>query len=124
MRLTYLVVLMLIFSMGCGSSKPAADKALASEVDVLKEALEAWKSGAKPASLEQLERPIKFVDPDWNSGATLMEYRIIKAGFEDESAMTCTVGLKIELRGKTIDKSVSYRVVSSPKWVIDRNTFK
>jgi hypothetical protein len=102
------ILFLLVGLVGCGSEAPATNAALATEVDVLKEGLDAWKAGAT--------LPF-FTDPDWKSGAKLSEYRVVKAGAEEEGETVCTVLLKMELRGKAYERTVSYRVTQSPKTV-------
>lgn len=106
---------------GCGGSAPPAQNAeLASELDVLKEGLEAWKNGGTPAALESGAKPLQFTDADWKAGTKLLEYRIVKAGGEDDGEMVCTVGLKLDARGKSVDKTVTYRVTLTPKRTVTR----
>jgi hypothetical protein len=110
-----ILFLLLVGLAGCGSNAPATNAALATEVDVLKQALDSWKSGSNPES---------FTDPDWKAGAKLLEYHVIKAGGEDEGETLCTVLLKLDLRGKPVERTVSYRVTQSPKRSVARLTSK
>jgi hypothetical protein len=108
---TLILCLLFVASFGCGSESPATNAALVSEVDVLKETLDAWKAGGKPASFE---------DPDWKSGAKLTEYRVVKAGAEDAGETICTVVLKLQQAGKSVERTVSYRVIQSPRRAVTR----
>lgn len=103
---------------GCGGS--ATNPELASAYEVLKTGLEAWKQGGSPAALEAGASPLQFQDRDWQSGARLLEYRIVKVGGEEDDATVCAVSLKLQLRGKTVERQVSYRVTLTPKRTVSR----
>jgi hypothetical protein len=105
--------------LGCGSGA-VNNREVASAVDVLKTGLDAWKDGKTAASLESGANPIQFRDADWQAGAKLLEYRIFKAGGEDEGETVCAVHLKVEVRGKVVDRNLSYRVTLTPKRTVSR----
>lgn len=105
---------------GC-RSETANTQEFATALDVLKSGLEAWKSGSKPASLNTGANPLDFRDSDWQAGTKLVEYKILKVGGEDEGETLCNVTLKLDVRGKMVDRSVSYRVILTPKRSVSRN---
>ncbi len=113
------VVGMLLAVAGCGgsSSAPVTNAAFASEVEVLKAGLEAWKNGGTPAALDTGANPVRFTDIDWKTGAKWLEYRIVKCGGEDDGETVCTVSLKLNVRGK----AVTYRVTMTPKRTVARS---
>ena len=88
---------------------------------VLKEGLEAWKNGGTPASLESGTHPVQFSDGDWKAGAKLLEYRVFKVGGEDDGETVCTVTVKLEVRGKAVERPVTYRVTLTPKRTVARS---
>ena len=106
---------------GCDTTAPVRNEELARELDVLKEGLDAWKNGSTPAALESGAKPLQFSDVDWKAGAKLLEYRVLKAGGEDDGETVCTVSLKLEVRGKAVERSVSYRVTVTPKRTVTRS---
>ena len=105
---------------GCRGGAPAADPELAKAQEVLKAGLEAWKNGSTPRSLESGAEPVQFRDDDWQAGAKLLEYRVLKADGEEEGETVCAVLLKLEGRGKAVDRTVSYRVTLTPKRTVSR----
>jgi hypothetical protein len=116
-RLSFCVVLAGLA--GCHSA-PANDPELASVYEVLKTGLEAWKNGGTPASLESGANPVQFRDDDWQAGAKLLEYRILKVGGEEDGETVCTVHLKVEVRGKAVNRNLNYRVTLTPKRAVAR----
>jgi hypothetical protein len=104
---------------GCRGAT-ANDPELASAFSVLKAGLEAWKNGSTPASLASGANPVQFSDNDWQAGAKLLEYRIMKAGVEEEGETVCTVHLKVDVRGKAVDRNVTYRVTLTPTRTVSR----
>lgn len=116
---TCVVCVALACFLGCGG-QPAANPELAGAHEVLKAGLEAWKKGSTPASLESGAAPVKFSDSDWQAGVKLLEYRIVKVGGEDEGEVVCTVILKVQTRGKAVDRTLNYRVTLSPKRSVAR----
>lgn len=101
---------------GC-SAQPASNPELAQAHEVLKSGLEAWKGGNTPAALSD----VQFTDADWQAGAKLSEYRILKVGGEDEGETVATVALKLSVRGKAVDRTLSYRVTLTPKRTVTRS---
>lgn len=115
-----LVCALLAGLVGCDSSAPVQNAQIASELDVLKEGLEAWKGGGTAASLEAAARPIQFTDPDWKAGAKLVEYRVGKLAGEEDGETVCNVVLKLEVRGKPVEKQITYRVAATPRRAVSR----
>src|SRR5262245_25319830 len=118
-RISFACVVLVALA-GCGS-RTATNKELVSAHEVLKEGLEAWKSGKTPASLEAGANPVQFRDEDWQAGAKLLEYRILKVGSEENDATICVVHLKVEVRGKAVDRQLNYRVTLTPKRAVARD---
>jgi hypothetical protein len=105
---------------GCQSKQVANNPEVASAQEVVKAGLEAWKNGSTPASLESGADAVQFRDEDWQAGAKLLEYRILKLGGEEEGETVCAVLLKLQVRGKAVDRSVNYRVTLTPKRTVAR----
>ncbi len=107
---------------GCQTDAPVKSDELATDVQVLRDGLDSWKSGGTPAALEAGANPTQFTDPDWKAGAKLLDYQLHKAGGEDDGETLCNVNLKLEVKGKPVDKPVSYRVTVKPKRAVSRVT--
>ncbi len=118
---TVAVAVLFLALVGCQTDAPVKSAELATDVQVLKDGLEAWKGGGTPAALEAGANPIKFTDPDWKAGAKLLDYHLQKAGSEDEGETLCNVTLKLEVKGKAVDKPASYRVTVTPRRTVTRN---
>jgi hypothetical protein len=116
-----LVCVVLAVVAGCGGSTPATNPEVASAHEVLTTVLDAWKNGSAPSSLASGPNPVQVSDPEWQAGAKLQEYRILKVGGEEEGVIACTVNLKGVVRGKEVSRTVNYRVILTPKRTVTRN---
>ena len=111
---------LLVALAGCQTDAAVKSAELATDVQVLRDGLDSWKSGGTPAALEAGANPTQFTDPDWKAGAKLLDYQLHKAGGEDDGETVCNVNLKLEVKGKPVDKPVSYRVTVKPKRAVSR----
>ena len=123
MNRVFVVCVVLAGLAGCSNTPPVNNPEIATAHEVLKTGLDAWKDGKSPASLESGANPVQFRDPDWQAGAKLLEYRIVKVG-EEEGETVCTVHLNVEVRGKAGEKSANYRVTLTPKRTVARSSPK
>src|SRR5688572_31391065 len=103
---------------GCGGG-PDLDKSKA----VVKTALDKWKSGALPADLNS--DSITINDPDWLSGAKLLDYELKDASGQPQQGPRVIVKLNLQNRaGKKLDKEVAYEVLTKDdKTTIGRDAF-
>jgi hypothetical protein len=113
---------------GCwGSSQAhAVDPPRAREA--LKIALEHWKSGESPRSLQSSSTPMIVQDFDWIGGAKLLDYQIL----DDGTALDANLSVKVKLildspgkkQGKADEKAVWYLVGTSPSVTVFRNMLR
>lgn len=112
----------LFFVSGCsGSQAHAVNPSKARES--LKIALDHWKNGDDPKSLESSSTPMTAQDMDWNSGAKLLDYEILGDGKEMDLNLFVRVKLKLdpEGKGKAVEKTASYVVGTSPVVTVFRD---
>src|SRR5262245_61611683 len=97
---------------GCGVSQSRLDEAEA----LVREGLEAWKKGDKPADLRALARPVEFHEAMWNAGETLLSYETARAAYHDRAkVIRCEARLKVRnRRGKQKTETVVYDVDPGP----------
>ena len=105
---------------GCwGSSQAnAVDPPRAREA--LKIALEHWKSGESPRSLQSSSTPMIVQDFDWIGGAKLLDYRIDGPGRELVGQQNFPVTLTLEASGRKATRRVEYQVTTDPILVVSR----
>jgi hypothetical protein len=120
-----LAVLATLPMAGCwGSSQAhAVDPPRAREA--LKTALDAWKSGQSPRSLESSSTPMTIQDFDWAGGAKLVDYQIIDDGRAYDANLRVRVKLVLDgpakKSGKSAEKAVWYLVGTSPSVTVFRD---
>jgi hypothetical protein len=119
-------ILLAVFVLsGCsGPGTPAAvDTSLAR--DSLKTALDHWKNGEDPKSLESSGTPMVAQDFEWASGAKLLDYEILD---EKQEGPNLRVQVKIKLgpqgNNKAAEKKASYVVGTSPRVTVFRDVMK
>ena len=103
---------------GCDGN-PQGNPQMADALTVLKSGLDAWKNGGTPAALDAGANPVQFTDPDWKAGAKLTEYKVLKVG-EEDGETAYTVNLTLDVKGKAVEKAVSYRISMTPKQAVTR----
>jgi hypothetical protein len=118
-------VLSVLLLSGCSGSSRAnpVDPSLARES--LKVALDHWKKGEDPKSLQSSATPMVAKDFDWDSGAKLLDYQILDERAEDANLR---VQVKITLgpqgKSKTVEKKASYVVGTSPSVTVFRDIMR
>lgn len=119
MRLTLLALLTLFLLSGCGG---VSQKELDFASETVQTALETWKKGEKSDSLKSRSAPIDFHDDDWKKGAKLVSYEM-KQTYDprDGSSPRCAVVLTMELRGRRVQREVTYEVHTKPKVLVARD---
>ncbi len=118
------VLVVCLFS-GCSGPSRAnpVDSSLARES--LKAALDHWKKGEDPKSLESSSTPMVAKDFDWDSGAKLLDYQILDENVEDTNLrVQVKITLSQEGKKKTVDKKASYVVGTSPSVTVFRDIMR
>jgi hypothetical protein len=107
---TILLVAVSTLSPGCSQQPPkAADPAQARQF--LSSALDAWKSGGKPADLSSNKPPVHVLDRDWEKGSKVTEFEIEGEGRPLGAGVQHSVSLTLQnSAGKTSKKRVVYVV--------------
>jgi hypothetical protein len=125
-RLLCAAALTLACLAGCSPS-PVSKADLTAAEAAVKSGLEAWKKGEKPKQLESSPTPMQFTDEDWQGGAKLVGYQIVKVYGQSDGIARCAVKLELEVRqrGKAglvpTVKEATYHVVLRPKVVVARD---
>jgi hypothetical protein len=99
--------------------------------DALKSALDEWKKGQGPKSLESSSTPVVVQDVDWAAGAKLIDYQLVDDGMAEDANLRVRVKLTMsggqpqgKTAGKTAEKSVWYLVTTSPKVTVFRDMLR
>lgn len=116
------VVLLLLLVAGCSPSKPETEASDPEEARaLLKEALQAWQQGAKPAELTGRAPPVHVADEDWLGGAKLLHFRVVDPGAIVGTSLRCTVELSLETRDRgRVTQTVGYQVSTRPSRFVVR----
>ena len=81
----------------CGCGDGGAQQKLMDEAQASVEtALDAWRSGEKPASLLTGPQAIEFFDDDWNRSVTLVDYSVHLTYLETDGTPRCAVDLVLK----------------------------
>jgi hypothetical protein len=115
---------------GCsGSSRAhAVDPPRAREA--LHSALERWKAGAEPRSLQSSSTPMTVQDLDWQAGAKLVDYQLVDDGKPYDANLRVQVKLVLSDAGRgkgaggTVEKKVWYLVTTSPSVTVFRDMLR
>lgn len=108
---------------GCGSSSAATDMATSPEQAqaVLRQALDAWKSGAAHDALANQSPAIRVADEQWLAGEKLVDYTLQSPGTAVGPQVPCPVVLTVKTaRGRTVKQTVLYQVSLEPTPMIVR----
>jgi len=106
---------------GCGGTRPEGSDATKAG-PVVTTALDAWKRGEPPDSLLNAPSPIRVIDHEWQTGWSLIDYKL--EGTSAPSGPNIQQPVALELKnpkGKEIKKSVMYRVNTGTPSVITRD---
>jgi hypothetical protein len=119
-------VLAVLVLAGCsGASRAAAvDPPLAREA--LKTALDHWKNGEDPKSLESSAIPMTAQDFEWASGAKLIGYQILDEGKVEDANLRVQVKITLGPQGKSkaVEKTASYVIGTSPSVTVFRDVLR
>jgi hypothetical protein len=109
--------LTLALTPGCGSSTSAYIPNAATAREDLDTALASWQKGGKPAQLMTSERPIYFVDSQWEAGQALESYQILEET-PTQSQTEKRYGAVLKMKQPLAEKRVEYIAVGrSPMWI-------
>jgi len=109
-------LLMLMMAPGCGGGRTEAPPVDADQGRVvLRNALDAWKSGKPSDSLAGETPPVRVADEDWLAGMQLVSYEIDPKDKLIGDVLRCPVALSLkEKTGKGVKKRVYYNVATAP----------
>ncbi len=124
-----LVLLTALPLAGClGSSQRRTVNAPRGPREALKIALDHWKKGEDPKTLESSEIPMVAQDFKWAGGAKLIDYQIVNDGKEEDVNLRIPVKLTLKNVGKDkekpVEKKASYVVGTSPSVTIFRDIMR
>ena len=112
---------------GCGL-QPGASRRRARAREALKIALEHWKKGEDPKSLESSSTPMVAQDFEWAQGAKLIDYQVVDDGKEEDANLRVQVKLTLSNlgkdKGKPVEKKASYVVGTSPSVTVFRDIMR
>ncbi len=92
--------------------------------NTLKVALESWKNGDAVDALQKASPPIYVVDAQWQSGAKLVDFKIVNDGECKDANLFCPVELSIkDAKGKVESKQVTYIIATAPNLAVSRKLF-
>lgn len=92
--------------------------------DALRAALDSWKKGEKVDSLQKASPPIFVIDPEWQSGAVLKDYKLVGDGKEMDANLFCKVSLTVRPPGGAEStREVTYIVATAPNLTVSRKVF-
>src|SRR5262249_40207646 len=123
-----IAVLMAAFCSGCSndSRAHAVDPPRAREA--LNTALDHWKSGAPPRSLQSSATPMIVQDFDWAAGVSLLDYQVVGDGKPYDANLSVPVKLVLSGPGndkaRVAEKNVWYLVGTSPAVTVFRDIFR
>lgn len=110
--------------LGCSSGPRNAPVDAAKAREVLRLALESWKNGEKHDALQAASPPIYVIDPQWQAGFVLKEYRIVGDGKEMDAQLTCPVAMTVKNpAGKEIEQEVTFYISTAPNFTVARKLF-
>lgn len=116
-----------LMAAGCSGSALSHPVDAPKAREALATALDSWKKGDAPKTLQSSTTPITVQDFDWSKGLTLVDYRIIDDGKPLDANLS--VPVQLTLRGgpagkKSHEKRVYYLVGTSPSTTVFRDMFK
>jgi hypothetical protein len=123
-----LVALAALPMAGCSGYSQARPVDAPRAREALKIALDHWKNGEDPKSLESSSTPMVAQDFEWAQGAKLIDYQIVDDGKEEDVNLRVQVKLTLanpgKDKGKPIEKKASYVVGTSPSVTVFRDIMR
>jgi hypothetical protein len=110
--------------LGCSSGPRNTPVDAAKAREVLRTALESWKRGERADALQSASPAIHVIDPQWQEGVALLDFRIAGDGKEMDAQLTCPVVLTVrDRKGKQINQEVTFYVSTAPNFTVARKLF-
>jgi hypothetical protein len=107
---------------GCGDD--TAQRQLQLAEDCVRISLDTWARGAHAGALEARPNPIEFHDDDWQQGASLEAFDILKTYHDTDGHPRCAVRLSVRHAKKgASQQEVTYQVNTEPRVVIARDPY-
>jgi hypothetical protein len=123
-----LAALATLFLPGCSGSSQAQAVDPTRAREALKIALDHWKGGGDPKSLQSSSTPMTAQDFEWASGARLVDYQILDDGKDEATNLRVQVKLTLsdpaKAQAKAIEKKASYVVGTSPSITVYRDVLR
>ena len=92
--------------------------------EILRTALDSWKKGEKVDALQSASPPIYVIDPEWQGGAKLQDYRITGDGEAMDAQLFCPVKLTLrDAGGQEVKRDVTYIIGTAPNRTVARKIF-
>ena len=116
-------VLALLPLSGCSGSSHAGAVNAPLARESLKIALDHWKNGEDPKSLQSSATPMTAQDFEWSAGAKLLDYQILDEGKEEDANLRVQVKITLGPQGKSksVEKKAWYVVGTSPSVTVFRD---
>jgi hypothetical protein len=113
-----------ILALGCKSGSQNAPVNAGKARETLRTALESWKKGDAATALQSAQTPIYIIDPEWQSGAKLVDFEIQGDGEEKDAHLFCKVKITVRnANGKDIQQEVTFIVSTAPNLTVSRKIF-
>jgi hypothetical protein len=123
-----LAALAILSLSGCSVSSQARAVDPPRAGEALKTALDHWKSGGDPKSLQSSSTPMTAQDYEWASGVKLIDYQIVDDGKDEATNLRVQVKLTLSNpakgQAKTIQKQASYVIGTSPSVTVFRDVIR
>jgi hypothetical protein len=104
---------------GCDSAAPRQTDPDAAR-QALRQALDSWKKGEAPNSLQTASPPLVVVDRDWRRGVRLLDYELSDSPAPNGFDQRFTVSVTLEEGGHKKSQKVAFNVATHPKRVVVR----
>jgi hypothetical protein len=112
------------YLVGCSQRAQNAPVDAETARDTLKVALESWKNGDAVDALQKASPPIYVVDAQWQSGAKLVDFKLVNDGECKDANLFCPVQLSVKnAAGKVESRQVTYIIATAPNLAVSRKLF-
>lgn len=92
--------------------------------DALRTALDSWKRGEKIEQPQSASPPVYVIDPDWQAGAVLKDYKLVNDGTAMDAHLHCQVRLTVRpAGGAESTREVTYIISTAPNLTVTRKVF-